>query len=88
MAEARAIPACQAKGGKYVDGNADFDPGHNREGGAGSANNDSGDYHGWFYARQKHRDRYSGSVNHTLFVMKARESRTWSGVCTKRVRRR
>ncbi len=36
MAEARATPACQAKGGKYVDGNADFDPGHNREGGTGS----------------------------------------------------
>ncbi len=86
-AEEKAIAACRARGGKYVAGSADFGPGHNRNGGAGHPNNDNGDYHGWFYAFQSHHHRY-GTNQHGLFVGKARESRTWSGVCTKRVRRR
>ena len=86
-AEEKAIPACRAKGGKYVAGSADFGPGHNREGGAGGGVNDNGDNHGWFYATQKHSDRYPGGQT-DRFRGRARESRTWSGVCTKRVRRR
>ncbi len=85
MAEARAIPACRAKGGKYVAGSADFGPGHSRDPGSGVEFN--GNNLGWFYAYQTHAHRYSNN-NHHLVIGKARESRTWSGVCTKRVRRR
>ena len=86
-AEEKVIPACRARGGKYVAGSADFGRGHNREGGPDGGVNDNGDYHGWFYALQRHSDRYPGGQN-DRFVGKARESRTWVGVCTKRVRRR
>ena len=70
MAEARAIPACRARGGKYVAGSADFGRGHNRNGGAGGGVNDNGDYHGWFYAHQSHHHRYQ-TGQHGLFVGKA-----------------
>ncbi len=84
-AEEKAIPACRAKGGKYVAGSADFGPGHNRESGSGV--NFNGNNHGWFFAFQKHSDRYPGGQT-DRFRGRARESRTWVGVCTKRVRRR
>ncbi len=86
-AEEKVIPACQARGGKYVEGSADFGPGHNREGGAGTSNNDNGDNHGWFFALQRHSDRYDPGQT-DRYRGRARESRTWVGVCTKRVRRR
>ena len=84
-AEEKAIPACQARGGKYVAGSADFGPGHSRNPGSGAEFN--GNNLGWFYAYQTHAHRYGGN-NHGQVVGKARESRTWVGVCTKRVRRR
>ncbi len=82
MAEARAIAACQARGGgwKYAKGSADFGPGHNRFRGANEW--DVGANHGWFFAWAPH----SSVPNY--YQSRARESRTWSGVCTKRVRRR
>ena len=80
-----AIPACRARGGKYVAGSADFGRGHNRDNGRGV--NANGDNHGWFYAFQLHSDRYPGGQT-DRFRGRVRESRTWSGVCTKRVRRR
>ncbi len=86
-AEEKVIPACRAKGGKYVAGSADFGPGHNHNGGAPGSENFHGNNHGWFFAWQTHAHRYNNN-NHHLVVGKARESRTWVGVCTKRVRRR
>ena len=86
MAEARAIPACRARGGKYVAGSADFGPGHSRDPGSDAATF-NGNNMGWFYAYQTHAHRYNNN-NHHLVIGKARESRTWVGVCTKRVRRR
>ncbi len=84
-AEAAAISACRARGGKYVAGSADFGPGHNNERGSGASN--MGPNHGWFYDYQRHSEVVpGGGVNN--YQAKARESRTWSGVCTKRVRRR
>ncbi len=77
QAEARGPAACRARGGKYVEGSADFGRGHNR--GNGRNQNANGDYHGWFYASNPHA---------THFQYQARESRTWVVVCTKRVRRR
>ncbi len=87
-AEAAAIPACRARGGKYVAGSADFGPGHNRESGEGSHNQVDymGPNHGWFYDYRRNSE--SGGSNANAYQAKARESRTWSGVCTKRVRRR
>ena len=87
-AEAAAIPACRARGGKYVAGSADFGPGHNRESGEGSLNNVDymGPNHGWFYDYRRNSE--SGGSNANAYQAKARESRTWSAVCKKRVRRR
>ena len=83
-AETRVIAACAALGGgyKYVKGSADFGQGHSREPGAGFNNlEDKGDFHGWFFAYQ------TNVVGGTTYYMgKARESRTWSGVCFKKVR--
>ncbi len=81
MAEARAIAACRARGGKYVEGSADFGPGHNDNAHVGDNLYFNGDNHGWFYATEP-RD------GHPHLKWSARESRTWVGVCTKRVRRR
>ncbi len=80
QAEALAPAACQARGGKYVEGSADFGRGHNRDNGGGIDAN--GDYHGWFYSSQP--NQYTPSN----LQSRARESRTWSAVCKKRVRRR
>ena len=80
QAEALGPAACRARGGKYVEGSADFGRGHNRGNGRGV--NANGDYHGWFYAVQPHQT-YPANVQ-----SRARESRTWVVVCTKRVRRR
>ena len=81
-AEERVIPACRARGGKYVAGSADFGPGHNDNAGVGDNVYFNGDNHGWFYAVAEN------SLNPGTFARRARESRTWVGVCTKRVRRR
>ncbi len=81
MAEARAIAACRARGGKYVPGSADFGPGHNRDRGSGVS--DAGANLGWFYLIEDH-----PNPQQTVKKRRARESRTWVGVCTKRVRRR
>ena len=80
QAEALAPAACRARGGKYVEGSADFGRGHNRDNGRNQDAN--GDYHGWFYSSQP--NQYDPS----RFQSRARESRTWVAVCTKRVRRR
>ena len=84
-AEAAVIDACDDLGGgyKYKRGSADFGPGHNLEPGTGLNNvEDKGDFHGWFFAYET---RVISST--TYYKAKARESRTWHGVCTKRVRR-
>ena len=77
-AEAAAKAACRAQGGRLVSGSADFGPGHDNL--RGSGNFDKGPNHGWFYAWHR---------NDTLtdrWFARARESRTWHGACTKRVR--
>ena len=84
-AEAAATAACRARGGKYVAGSADFGPGHNRERGSGA--NYMGPNHGWFYDYRRQSESGFGS-NANAYQAKARESRTWSAVCKKRVRRR
>ena len=79
-AETQAIAACDALGGgyKYKRGSADFGRGHNNNRAAGDR--DHGEHHGWFYASW-------GNANPaTHWRSRARESRTWSGVCFKRVR--
>ena len=86
-AEAAAIPACRARGGKYVAGSADFGPGHNRESGEGDQVQYMGPNHGWFYDYRRHSETVDGGGAGN-YQARARESRTWSGVCTKRVRRR
>ena len=51
-AEAAAVNACRARGARYVDGSADFGPGHSDDAGEGDR------YHGanlgWFYAVEEH----------------------------------
>ena len=82
-AEEEVIAACAALGGgyKYKRGSADFGPGHSRDVGTGLNNvEDMGDFHGWFYAWHRH-----DTLNDRWFT-RARESRTWHGTCTKRVR--
>ena len=82
-AETAVSAACAALGGgyKYQRGSADFGQGHSRDVGTGINNvEDMGDFHGWFYAWQ----RNPSSVSN--WRARARESRTWSGVCTKRAR--
>ena len=85
-AEAAAIAACQSRGSgwKYVKGSADFGPGHNIERGSGAE--DMGANHGWFYDYRRNSE--SGGTNQHAYQARARESRTWSAVCKKRVRRR
>ena len=84
MAEGRAIAACRARGGKYVAGSADFGPGHNRDRGGNPGDaNFAGANLGWFYHIVPNPNRNSQTSSR-----RARESRTWVGVCTKRVRRR
>ena len=78
-AEAAAVNACRARGARYVDGSADFGPGHSDDAGEGDR------YHGanlgWFYAVEEH------STSPGQFRRKARESRTWTATCKKTVRR-
>ena len=74
-AETAAASACQARNAKYVDGSAAFGPGDDDFSGS-TFNRGAG--LGWFY-----RD-IEGTVNYNY---EARQSRTWSGVCTKKVRR-
>ena len=83
-AETAVIAACAELGGgyKYKRGSADFGMGHNRN--RGTLLNDKGPGHGWFYAKAGHT---SLQYRNSQFYYKARESRTWHGVCTKRVRR-
>ena len=83
-AETAAIAACAKLGGgyKYQRGSADFGPGHNRQPGTGINNvEDKGDFHGWFFAYQRH------LTNTGVWFARARESRAWHGTCTKKVRR-
>ena len=79
-AERAATAACAELGGgyKYEKGSADFGRGHNNNRAAGDRNH--GEHHGWFYASW-------GNANPaTHWRSRARESRTWSGVCFKKVR--
>ena len=83
-AETQVIAACEALGGgyKYKRGSADFGMGHNRD--RGTLLFDKGPGHGWFYAKAGHTAQ---QYRNSHFYFKARESRTWHGTCTKRVRR-
>ena len=74
-AETAAVSACQARNAKYVAGSAAFGQGHS-DFSESEINRGAG--LGWFY-----HDTLAGpNFNH-----RARQSRTWSGVCTKKVRR-
>ena len=77
---------CRAQGGRYVNGSADFGMGHSDEVGAGINNVEfMGNGHGWFYDYQRQSEVINGgSANH--YNSKARESRTWSATCSKKVR--
>ena len=77
MAVAAAERACRARGARYIAGSADFGPGHSNEKGSGA--NDSGDNPGWFVQRT--------AVSATAHYYTARQSRTWTGKCIKKVRR-
>ena len=82
-AETAVRAACADLGGgyKYQRGSADFGQGHSRDVGSGINNvEDMGDFHGWFYAWHRH-----DTLTDRWFT-RARESRTWSGVCFKKVR--
>ena len=78
LAEAAVIAECKRRGMKYVKGSADFGRGHN----ANVTGNDGGfsksDHHGWFFTM---------SATTGASRRQARESRTWSGTCFKKVRR-
>ena len=80
-AETAVRDACAELGGgyKYQRGSADFGMGHDRERGTGL--NDKGPGHGWFYAYQQN------TVFSSQWKGSARESRAWSGICFKKVRR-
>ena len=86
LAATAAKAACRSRGGRYVNGSADFGPGHNDERGAGTNDVEfMGNFHGWYYDYRRQSEVVSGgSANN--YQAKARESRTWSGVCTKKVR--
>ena len=85
-AVAAAKAACKAEGGRYVSGSADFGMGHNSEVGAGTNDVEfMGNGHGWFYDYRRHSEVVSGGGAND-YQAKARESRTWWGSCTKKVR--
>ena len=65
---------------KYQRGSADFGMGHSRDV-TGNTQFDKGDHHGWFFTIQ-HASGNSGPSQR-----QARESRTWSGTCFKKIRR-
>ena len=67
---------CRARGARYVDGSAAFGRGHSSSKGAGVR--DSGDYLGWFYW---------DTVDGANYNYRARQSRTWTATCIKKVRR-
>jgi len=75
-AAAAAADVCRARSARYVAGSADFGPGHNIKGYHG---NDRGDGLGWFY--------YRNEANLSVYIHRARESRTWTATCKKTVRR-
>ena len=77
-AELAATAECKARGVKYVRGSADFVPVHNRD--RGGTTFDKGPNHGWFFAVNPN----TGDNRHS--IRKARESRTWTATCSKRVR--
>ena len=78
-AEAAVTAECKRRGMKYVKGSADFGMGHSRNRGENNLR-DMGPGHGWFFAANPLSSQPSVSFR------KARESRTWSGTCSKRVR--
>ena len=74
---------CRAEGGRYVSGSADFGEGHSQERGSGAQ--DLGPGHGWFYDYRRQLETTGSGSNNNLQA-RARESRTWSATCTKKVR--
>ena len=86
--EAAAKRECKALGGgyKYERGTADFGMGHSDEVGGGiNMVEFMGNGHGWYYDyRRQSEVTPGGSANH--YQSKARESRTWSATCFKKVR--
>ena len=76
QAETAAASACRARGARYVADSAAFGRGHSSNKGAGVR--DSGDYLGWFYW---------DTVDGANYNYRARQSRTWTGTCIKKVRR-
>ena len=81
LAVTAADGACRARGARYVDGSADFGAGHSRDSGGGGIRTHAhytGMGLGWFLHRGT-----QGSAHR----YRARQSRTWTGTCIKRVRR-
>ena len=78
-----AKAACRRQGGRLVSGSADFGPGHDDEAGAGA--DGMGPGHGWFYDYRRQLETLGTGSNNNLQA-RARESRTWSATCTKKVR--
>ena len=79
LAATAADNACRARGARYVTDSADFDRGHNSNGGVLTAWH--GDNLGWFFAEEEH------STNLGNFRARARQSRTWTATCKKVIRR-
>ena len=83
-AVAAAKAACRRQGGRLVSGSADFGMGHSDERGSGMT--DMGPGHGWYYDYRR-RSEVPGQPNQpNSYQAQARESRTWWGSCTKKVR--
>ena len=75
MAEVAATAACREQGAQYAAGSAYFGPGHSYD--LGSGENDTGPRLGWFFERIP----FDRSAN--VYQYRARQSRTWAGVCRK-----
>ncbi len=81
LAATKATAACRARGARYVDGSADFGPGHNNN--RGETPDMNGLYLGWFYKE----DNATINQNLPYFIHRARQSRTWTATCKKVIRR-
>ena len=75
-----ARSSCAARNLDYVEGSADFGSGHNNNNGAADGvARYTGDNLGWFLDRVPHQQNY--------WVFRAQQSRTWTALCKKVVRR-
>ena len=81
MAADAATAACRARGARYVNGSADFGPGHSNKPGMDV------DYHGsnlgWFYGDIVE----APPPDQGYWKHRARQSRTWTATCKKVIRR-